>query len=175
VGQDDVRPWDRRRRCPLPQAKGKVERPYRWLQDRIVRTCALEGIAELAQARTVLREELERCNHHQVHSTTKQIPGLRFAMAIAAGNSLFRPFSLPQPYTSAKDIFCLREHRIVNTYRRISLSGHEIQIPAVPLYKQAYVHMVPDLDREVMEVRIWGNHQAVQCVALPLQGFRVHF
>jgi len=22
-----------------PQAKGKVERPYRWLQDRIVRTC----------------------------------------------------------------------------------------------------------------------------------------
>ena len=27
-----------------PQAKGKVERPYRWLQDRIVRTCALEKI-----------------------------------------------------------------------------------------------------------------------------------
>ncbi|MBT9165157.1 MAG: hypothetical protein DDT23_01172 [candidate division WS2 bacterium] len=25
-----------------PEAKGKVERPYRWLQDRIVRTCALE-------------------------------------------------------------------------------------------------------------------------------------
>ena len=24
-----------------PQAKGKVERPYRWLQDRIVRTCAI--------------------------------------------------------------------------------------------------------------------------------------
>ena len=24
-----------------PQAKGKIERPYRWLQDRIVRTCAL--------------------------------------------------------------------------------------------------------------------------------------
>ena len=23
-----------------PQAKGKIERPYRWLQDRIVRTCA---------------------------------------------------------------------------------------------------------------------------------------
>ena len=24
------------------QAKGKIERPYRWLQDPIVRTCALE-------------------------------------------------------------------------------------------------------------------------------------
>jgi hypothetical protein len=26
-----------------PQAKGKIERPYRWLQDRIVRICALEA------------------------------------------------------------------------------------------------------------------------------------
>ena len=25
-----------------PQAKGKIERPYRWLQDRTVRTCARE-------------------------------------------------------------------------------------------------------------------------------------
>lgn len=28
-----------------PQAKGKIERPYEWLQDRIVRTCAREGIS----------------------------------------------------------------------------------------------------------------------------------
>ncbi|MCL4418223.1 MAG: hypothetical protein M1365_16315, partial [Actinobacteria bacterium] len=27
-----------------PQAKGKIERPYSWLQDRIVRICAREGI-----------------------------------------------------------------------------------------------------------------------------------
>ncbi len=27
-----------------PQAKGKIERPYRWLQDRIVRTCALNHV-----------------------------------------------------------------------------------------------------------------------------------
>lgn len=33
-----------------PQAKGKVERPYRWLQDRIVRTCALEHICSLEEA-----------------------------------------------------------------------------------------------------------------------------
>ena len=29
-----------------PQTKGKIERPYRWLQDRIVRTCARENIRE---------------------------------------------------------------------------------------------------------------------------------
>jgi hypothetical protein len=27
-----------------PQAKGKVERSHQWLQDRVVRTCALEKI-----------------------------------------------------------------------------------------------------------------------------------
>jgi hypothetical protein len=27
-----------------PQAKGKIERPYRWLQDRIVRSCAYDKL-----------------------------------------------------------------------------------------------------------------------------------
>jgi len=26
-----------------PQARGKIERPYRWQQDRVVRGCAREG------------------------------------------------------------------------------------------------------------------------------------
>ena len=43
-----------------PQAKGKIERPYRWMQDRIVRTCALEKITELGEVRAVLREEVDR-------------------------------------------------------------------------------------------------------------------
>jgi hypothetical protein len=50
-----------------PQAKGKIERPFRWLQDRIVRTCALEGISSCDDARMVLHAEVERYNHHQVH------------------------------------------------------------------------------------------------------------
>jgi hypothetical protein len=33
-----------------PQAKGKIERPYRWLQDRIVRTCARENVSTIEQA-----------------------------------------------------------------------------------------------------------------------------
>jgi hypothetical protein len=43
-----------------PQAKGKVERPYGWLQDRIVRTCALENLSTMEEARAVLREEVDR-------------------------------------------------------------------------------------------------------------------
>lgn len=38
-----------------PQAKGKVERPYRWLQDRIVRTCAIEKLKTIEEVRPVLK------------------------------------------------------------------------------------------------------------------------
>jgi len=43
-----------------PQAKGKVERPYRWLQDRIVRTCAIEKLITIDEVRAVLKEEVNR-------------------------------------------------------------------------------------------------------------------
>jgi len=56
-----------------PQAKGKVERPYRWLQDRIVRTCAIEKLTTIDEVRDVLKEEVNRYNNHQVHSTTGEI------------------------------------------------------------------------------------------------------
>jgi hypothetical protein len=158
-----------------PQAKGKVERPYRWLQDRIVRTCALENISTMEDARSVLREEVHRYNDHQVHSTTKEIPSIRFEKARKAGNSLFRPFSLPNPFTSPKDVFCLRETRVVDGYRRISLFSHTIEVPNVPLYEDVDIHMVPDPKRQVMEIRIWWNEKMVHSVDLPLQGFRVHF
>jgi hypothetical protein len=64
-----------------PQAKGKIERPYRWLQDRVVRTCALQHISSLADARSVLCEEVHRYNFLQVHSTTQEIPAVRFENA----------------------------------------------------------------------------------------------
>jgi len=157
-----------------PQAKGKVERPYRWLQDRIVRTCALEGIGQVADARTVLREELERYNHRQVHSTTKEIPSVRFAKAQATGNTLFRPFSLPQPYTSPKDIFCLRQKRTTNAYGRISLSNQEVRIANVPLRQQVDVHLVPDFAKNTMQVRVWWQGTLAHSVDLPLDRFTVH-
>lgn len=157
-----------------PQAKGKVERPYRWLQDRIVRTCALERISKPEEVRSVLREEVDRYNHHQVHSTTGEIPGLRFARALAEGNSLFRPFALPRPYTSPKDIFCLRERRTVNGYRRISLSNHQIQVPTVPIYEAVDVHMVPDVAKQAMGVRFWWNQKLIHELSLPLKDFTVH-
>jgi hypothetical protein len=156
-----------------PQAKGKIERPYRWLQDRIVRTCTLEKISDLEDVRSLVRDELDRYNNHQVHSTTKEIPSIRFAKAKKEGNSVFRPFSIPKPYTSTKDVFCLRETRIVDGYRRISLFSHTIEVPNVPLREEVDINMSPDEEKGIMELRIWWNKTMVHSVCLPMDGFRV--
>ncbi len=159
-----------------PQAKGKVERPYRWLQDRIVRACAIEKLTTIEETRSVLKAEVDRYNNHQVHSTTGEIPSIRFDKARKEGNSLFRPFALPKPYTSTKDVFCLREKRMVNGYRRISLFNHEIVVPNVPLREEVEVHLVPDIEKDALEVRIWWENQMVQSVTYPVKEFpRVHF
>jgi hypothetical protein len=158
-----------------PQAKGKVERPYRWLQDRIVRTCALEKLSSLEEVRAVLQEEVKRYNEHQIHSTTGEIPQVRFEQARQAGNSLFRPFALPKPYTSLKDVFCLHTTRIVNGYRKISFVNQEIEVPHVPLRETVDLHIIPDLEKRSLEVRIWWQKQMVRAIHLPLPSTPVHF
>ena len=157
-----------------PQAKGKIERPYRWLQDRIVRTCVYDNLSTLENARAALQAEVRRYNIHQVHSTTGEIPNVRFERARATGNSLFRKFTIPQPYTSSQDVFCLRQQRLVNGYRRISLHKHIIEVPNVPLREYVDVHLVPDETRQVMHIRIWYNDNLFPSLSLPLKGFRVH-
>ncbi len=158
-----------------PQAKGKIERPFRWLQDRIVRTCALDGISSFEDARLVLQAEVERYNNHQVHSTTGEIPAIRFDRAKAAGNSLFRPFSLPKPFTSLKDVFCLHATRTLNGYRKISLAGVEIEIPKVPIREDVELHLVP-LEPNLVEVRVWFDRKMVHSFNLPAAKFKgVHF
>jgi hypothetical protein len=158
-----------------PQAKGKIERPYRWLQDRIVRTCALENITELEEVRSVLHDEVDRYNNHQVHSTTGEIPSIRFDNTKKSGLSLFHPFSLPKPYTSSKDIFCLRKRRTLNGYRRISLFNHEIEVPHVPVHEDVELHLIPDLSKHSLEVRIWFELKMVHSFSFPITNPTVHF
>ena len=158
-----------------PQAKGKIERPFRWLQDRIVRTCALEKLTSLEDVRGVLQQEVQRYNFHQVHSTTGEIPSIRFTNAKKSGNSLFRLFSLPKPYSSPKDVFCLREIRKVDGYCRISLFNHQIDLPQVPLHEDVELHLVPDPARQVVEVRIWWDQKMIHSTHLPLADSTVHF
>jgi len=138
-----------------PQARGKIERPYRWLQDRIVRTCAREGIEAIQEGREVLENEIKRYNYRQVHSTTGEIPILRFERAIKEKKSLFREFKIPSPYTSVKDIFCLRVKRIVDAYHKISLDKLTFKVHKAPLRKEVQLRITLDENTGLAEIRIW--------------------
>ncbi len=144
-----------------PQAKGKVERPYRWLQDRLIRTCAREHVEKVEGAREVLRDEVDRYNNHQVHSTTREVPFIRFENAANENKSLFRQFAVKPPYQSHRDIFCLRAERYVNPYRRISINNLELAVHDVPIREKVLLKLVPNEKTGLTEVRIWYKDKLV--------------
>lgn len=144
-----------------PNAKGKIERPYQWLQDRIVRTCAKEHITEPAGVRRVLQALVYQYNQVWVHSTTKQIPMVRFDQAIQTGQTLFRPFTIQPPFTSSKDIFALRDQRVVDNYRKISFHNLDTTVPGVPQRQIVQLRIVPHTQPGLAEVRIWFKDKLV--------------
>lgn len=160
-----------------PQAKGKVERPYRWMQDRIVRSCALNKVNSIDDGRTILREEIHRYNYLQVHSTTKEIPAIRYENALNNNLSLFRPFSLPKPYSSPKDVFCIRQTRTSDGNRKISIAGHSFQIPKIDPRDEVELHFIPDLNNNLIEIRVWSSSKFIQTINLPFADLQkiVHF
>lgn len=137
-----------------PQAKGKIERPYGWLQDRLIRTCVRQDVTEIHQAQEILNQELSRYNRHQVHSTTQEIPYLRFQRAFKGTQSLFREFKIPPPFQSPKDIFCLRIDRIVDPYRKISLHTLQLKVNRSTPGKPVTLRIYP-LNKDLSEIRFW--------------------
>jgi transposase len=142
-------------------AKGKIERPYRWLQDRIVRTCAREGIDNIADGNKVLEAEAARYNFHQRHSVTGEVPYYRLKRLLGEGKTLFREFVVPAPYKSTKDIFALRGSRVVNPYRKISFNRLVINIAGVPIRDSVSLRIVPDLASGMAEIRFWYKNEMV--------------
>jgi hypothetical protein len=143
-----------------PQAKGKMERPYGWLQDRLIRTCVREDVKEIKQAQRVLNHELYRYNHQQVHSTTQEIPYLRFQRALKEKQSLFREFSIKPPYQSVKDIFCLRMDRTIDPYRRISINNLQLKVNHATPGKTVNLRIYPSTN-EISEIRFWCEDKLI--------------
>jgi hypothetical protein len=141
-----------------PQAKGKIERPYRWLQDRLVRTCVRANVTRIQEARGFLAQEIDRYNYRQVHSTTREVPYYRFQRALREKKSLFREFRVPPPYKSAKDIFCLRLDRTADIYRRISILTLELKVNHVNPGDVINIHVYP-LDARLSELRFWRKDE----------------
>ena len=142
-----------------PQAKGKIERPYRWIQDRLVRTCYRENIRDIKKAQLILNYLVQRYNYRIVHSTTGEIPYIRFQRAIREKRTLFREFRIMPPFKSTKDIFCLRVERMVNSYRKISINNLELKVPGAPLHERIQLRIVPDKESGISEVRFWHKYK----------------
>jgi hypothetical protein len=141
-----------------PQAKGKVERPYRWIQDRLVRIAYKKGLKTIEELNEALAELVEKYNMQWVHSTTKEIPIIRFEEAAIHNKSLFTPFKIVKPNETIDDIFCLKAERVVDNYRKISFNGNELRVPNGRPKYTVNMNMVPDDKNGIVKIRFWQDN-----------------
>ena len=138
-----------------PAAKGKVERPYQWIQDHLVRTCVRDSITTIDQAREVLYWEINQYRFKRIHSTIGEPPSLHFEKALQERRSLFRPFVIPKPYLTLDDIFCYRFKRTVDAYRRISFNHLSFSIHGVPIREDVELRISFNLKTQMALIRFW--------------------
>lgn len=141
-----------------PQAKGKIERPYQWLQDRLVRTCVRDNTTDIRRARTFLRYEVERYNYRQIHSTTLEVPHVRFQNALRDKKTLFRQFQIKPPLKSVRDVFSLRMGRTVDAYRRVSINNRFLPVNKANPDDRLCIRFCP-MTGGLTELRFWRDDQ----------------
>jgi transposase len=100
-----------------PQARGRSERLFQTLQDRLVKELALAGIATMAAANRFLKE-----TYIPAHNA-------RFAVAAEQQGSAF----VAIPGVDLKEILCVQEERQVGNDNCVSFNRLKLQIPASPL------------------------------------------
>jgi hypothetical protein len=74
-----------------------------------------------------------------------------------------------------EDVFCLRETRVTDGYRRIALANQVIEVPKVLPREPIEVRLIPDAAKGAMHIRMWWEGRLVGTTVLPLSLFRVHF
>jgi len=139
-----------------PQAKGKIERPYQWIQDHLVRRCVSDNVVKISDAQQILSEEVRLYNYKRIHSTTGEVPYYRFQRALKEGNSLWRTFSIPKPFVSKNDIFALRLDRRADGYRIISLKTLKLKVNGLNPYDDVNIRIYK-LDNLKSQLRFWRN------------------
>jgi hypothetical protein len=147
--------WDY---APSPQAKGKVERPYQWIQDHVVRRCVSDKIVNIYDGQRILNEEVEVYNYKRIHSTTGEVPYYRFQRAKQEGKDLFRSFYIPKPFVSKKDIFSLKFNRKADGYRKVSLKTLNLKVNGLNPYDNVEIRLYK-LNKEASELRFWRNNK----------------
>jgi transposase len=116
-----------------PEARGRSERAFRTLQDRVPKELALAGITDMAAANQYL--------------TAHFIPAYnqRFAVPAAEAGTAF----IPWVGTSLAEILCVQEERVVAKDNTVRYQGLSLQIPQDPhrfhyVRVTVRVHAYPD-------------------------------
>jgi transposase len=99
-----------------PQAKGRIERLWGTLQDRLVKELRKAGACDLDTANQVLAAYLPKFN-------------ARFQVAAAEPDLAYVPWPKEQ---DPSDYFCFKYTRTVTNDNTISFNKHRLQIPAGP-------------------------------------------
>jgi len=116
-----------------PEARGRSERAFGTLQDRLVKELALAGITTLEAANRFI-EEVYVPEHNARFATAPEQAGTAF-VADAAG--------------AHRDILCIQEERVVGNDNTVRYRGLALQIPPSPLRPhfvkvRVRVHDYPD-------------------------------
>lgn len=95
-----------------PQAKGRIERLFRLLQDRLIKEMQLAGVASYAQANRFLLD--------------KFLPWYNARFAKKNIESVYRPVPVTKDLNL---IFCIKKERLVKADNTVQVLGQHIQIP----------------------------------------------
>ena len=142
-----------------PQAKGKIERPYGWIQDHLVRIRARENVTTIPSAQRILNQQVHQYNYRWVHSTTKEIPYLRLQRALKEKQSLLRDFIIKPSFLSIKDIFCIRKERTINPCRKVSIDNLTFKINGAPIGAKVNLRIYANEKTGLADIRSWCNNK----------------
>jgi hypothetical protein len=97
-----------------PEARGRSERLFRTLQDRLVKELRLAGICTMEEANEYLKKKYIPA-HNRRFAVTPEEEGTAFVLW--AGGNL-------------QDILCVREERVVSMDNTVSYRNRKLQVPA---------------------------------------------
>ena len=128
-----------------PQAKGRIERQWGTLQDRLVVELRLAGAKNKDEANQVLDKLLPDYNKRFIYPPKKQ-------------ESLFRK---TPPLHQLNQILCLKETRVVNNDHTISFQGLILQIPSSNKFRSIAKQRVTVMQKQDGSVEIMYKQQTV--------------
>lgn len=146
-----------------PQAKGKVETIFSWLQERIVRRCARRKVKRVAKVQEILQEVVREYNTKIIHSNLEVTPQEKMNQAQKNNKTVFKDLMLEHEDKTLSDIFSLQAERRVNSYRKISLCNNEIKLSGVKPKTKVRINITKSEQcSDKAKLRFWHRGNFIQ-------------